>query len=88
MTDTANQPQPQHPGTLHAADRGEPAEHNEQVDPTPDAEADEAARRAAEVARELEEAPENLPPKAWITLGIFALFVVGTGGCMVNLFVN
>ncbi|GGA54931.1 hypothetical protein GCM10011490_00940 [Pseudoclavibacter endophyticus] len=51
-------------------------------------ERDLADLRAAEVARELEEAPENLPPKAWITLGIFALFVVGAGGCMVNLFLR
>ncbi|QTV80349.1 hypothetical protein [Microbacterium sp. NIBRBAC000506063] len=29
-----------------------------------------------------EETPEEVPPKAWVTFGIFALFVVGIGSCM------
>ena len=32
--------------------------------------------------RDAEEAPENVPPKAWLTFTIFALFVVGLGSCM------
>ncbi len=30
----------------------------------------------------VEEVPENLPPNAWLTFGLFAVFVVGLGSCM------
>lgn len=33
-------------------------------------------------AQDAEETPENVPPKAWVTFTIFALFVVGLGSCM------
>ncbi len=32
--------------------------------------------------QDVEESPENVPPKAWMTFGMFALFVVGLGSCM------
>ncbi|SJM52984.1 hypothetical protein [Gulosibacter sp. 10] len=35
-----------------------------------------------------DEAPENLPPRAWVTLGIFALFVIGAGTCMTTWMFN
>ncbi|WP_192497088.1 hypothetical protein [Gulosibacter chungangensis] len=37
---------------------------------------------------ELDESPENLPKRAWLTLVLFAAFVVGTSGCMINLFLR
>jgi len=43
----------------------------------PDANPDEA--RTAEMGAE--ESPENLPPKAWVTIGLFAVFVVGFSSC-------
>lgn len=43
-----------------------------------DAEAPDAVQNAAAA---LDESPENLPPKAWASLILFALFVVGFGSC-------
>lgn len=31
----------------------------------------------------MDDAPEDLPVNMWMTLGIFAAFVVGLGSCMV-----
>lgn len=47
-----------------------------------------ANETAAAMRRELDEAPDNLPPMAWVTLGIFALFVIGAGGCMATFMFN
>ena len=47
-----------------------------------DAVAQEAvASDAVASPAELEESPENLPPMAWGSLILFALFVVGFGSC-------
>lgn len=43
------------------------------------------AADSVEVSEEVE-LPENLPPKAWVTLLLFAGFVVVTGTCMSGLF--
>lgn len=41
----------------------------------------EAPAVVENTAAELEESPENLPPMAWGSLILFALFVVGFGSC-------
>ncbi len=35
-----------------------------------------------EAVEVIEESPENLPPKAWVSYALFAVFVVGLGSCM------
>lgn len=37
---------------------------------------------------DLDDAPENLPGKAWVTLVLFAAFVIGTSGCMIGIFLS
>lgn len=38
-------------------------------------------RETEQNTTETEQAPESVPPKAWLTFVMFALFVVGLGSC-------
>lgn len=40
-----------------------------------------AAENTADVEAALEELPENVPANAWVTMGLFAAFVIAFGTC-------
>lgn len=46
------------------------------------------AREDTQPGEEPDESPENLPIQMWVTLGLFALFVVAASGCFGSMFLR
>lgn len=42
---------------------------------------DQNTEAALDQVDSLEDAPEEVPPKAWMTYALFAAFIVGFGSC-------